>query len=697
MGISVQPQTADPVQSYLQKYGKGGGSGTPSPIVSESTSTAASVDPVSSYLAKYGTPDSASQGNIGDVIAYNASVGLGQAGAALAQTITNPTSYHGHFWDNYQQAHEANLAKVANYNARNPNTGAVVGALAGAVPVLASTVLSGGLVTPETIEASTAAPLTLPARTAVGAATGATAQLAQRGINASTLPDLRKAIAPSTDELPWAGALIGGMTPLLTSGAAGVVNKLRGQPSGQASAANTFLDRLRQNNMSPADLGTAAFEAPPNAPLVAADFMGIPGRKLVRKVTDIPSLGGADLQTQLEDRLPGQLDRTLGNMKDAMGQDFQNIPATQEQFVTNMKATAAPLYATANAQPLPPHIAAEVQRLRSAFPEVEKAFAAGDVLRRGDAALSGTLSPSGSGLVTNVSPKILNDPKMMAFLQENGALPADATASPMTVGDVHYAKLGLDDLIHNKAEGSGIAPTRARQLRVALNGLLDQVDAAVPEYAAARSQYRGDKEIQDAMELGKSALHLPVDELQHATRDFSPGEQQAFRSSAMDQLKQAASKVDTRNDLMKRWLNSPDMEARLRLIAPSDEATQRMLAHRDIERQMAATSLAPTRGSNTSTNLADQIGHGFLPGSTVGRAFINPHRALSAAAGEAGTAIQRGIQSRTADQLAPMLGTSANDIPSLIDLLNSYQNQGRAKALTDRGLAALLGAKQASP
>lgn len=55
MGSSVQPQPTDPVQAYLQKYGKGGGSASAIPsTVSESTK----VDPVATYLSKYGKPDS---------------------------------------------------------------------------------------------------------------------------------------------------------------------------------------------------------------------------------------------------------------------------------------------------------------------------------------------------------------------------------------------------------------------------------------------------------------------------------------------------------------------------------------------------------------------------------------------------------------------------------------------------------------
>lgn len=618
-------------------------------------------------------PPSQKSGSLADVIAQ----GLGGGPAsALADAIVNPTSYQGHFWDNMKASQAGLNQRSADYTARHPVAGTIASTVSGIAPVAAVTALSGGLATPEAIAAK-AAPGFL-ARTVGGAAAGGLAQGASTFVNTPGSP-LDRLRGVGNAGLPATGMMLGAAAPAIGS----VLGKAFDHATGQAatnSAASAFTSRLKQAGMTPTDLLSAAASAPEDAPVVAADLMGNPGLKLLRKTTDLGGVQAAQLQQQLSDRGIGQLDRTLGNMKEALGQDFQNIPATQEQLVTDMKAKAAPLYAKANAQPLPASVTAEVQRLRTAFPEIEKAFAAGDVLRQGDAALSGIPAQTGSNLIANVSPKILNDPKMMALLQERGALPAGATSTPMTVGDVHYAKLGLDDLIDRKSDGSGIAPTRARQLRIGLSGLLDQVDAAVPDYATARAQYRGDKEIQEAMELGKSAFHLPVDELQMATQDFSPGEQQAFRASAMDQLKQAAGNVDTRKDLMARWLASPNMEARLRLIAPSDEAAQALLGHRDIERQMAATAAAPKAGSNTSTVLSDQIGQGPISGSTIARGFVSPHRFLTSSAGALGQAVQRAWQGQLAENLAPMLGTAREDIPTLVSKLTEAQQAASQRA-----------------
>lgn len=634
---------------------------------------------------------SASTGSLSDVVAQ----GLGGGPvSALVDAIANPSSYQGHFWENMKASQAGLNRRSADYSERHPVIGGGASVLSGLVPVMAATAATGGLAAPEAL-ASRLAP-GFAARTVGGAAAGGLAQGASTLVNtpggmSDRIAGLEKA------GFPTAGVVTGATLPAASGMLGSFINRIGGN-AGATNALGAFAKRLGQAGMFPEDLAIGEANAPKGAPLVAADLMGRPGQKLVRWTTDQPSFGGAELEKQLTERNTGQLDRTLANMKGAMGQDFQNIPATQEQMVADMKARAKPLYDVAKPISLPAHIVSEVQRLRGAFPEIDKAFQSGDVLRKGDTAIEGgNISPA--GVIQKISPEIARDPKMLDALRSSGyRIPGDQ--APLTVGDVHYAKLGLDDLIDRKSDGSGIAPTRARQLRLALNGLLGQVDQAVPEYQAARNQYRGDAEMNEAMELGKKALHLPVDELAHATKDYSPGEQQAFRASAMNQLKLTAKDVPASRDLMARWINSPNMEDRLKLIAPSDEAAQQLLAHRDVERTMAATGAAPRAGSNTSTNLADQPGHGFLTGATIGRSFLSPRRALMSAAGQLGTMVERKLSTNLSDNLGPLLGTPREEIPALIQRLQATKNKALRQALYEqlaaKGLGVRAGITQAS-
>jgi hypothetical protein len=637
-------------------------------------------------------------GNLGDVAAYNATAGLAQDVDAAIQAATTPSSWHGHFWDNYHDAHQQYLQRVGTAQQNHPIASAAVGAVSGAAPILAS--LLAPELAPAVEGAQAALPTSFLGRTAVSAATGAAAQQGQRLINADTPSGVQHALLPSSPkDLPIAGATLGALLPAVASAVGSLVDLVTGQgPANRAT--NEMLSRLQQNQMTPSDLADRAAAAPDGAPMVAADFMGTPGLKAVRKATDTPSIAGTQLRQQLESRMTNQLDRTLANMKTNMGQDFANIPTTQEQMIADMKARAAPLYEQAKPMPLPQSIADQVGQLRQVFPEFDKAFAAGDALKAGDAAITqmtgtGTAPASASvpAAIDRLSPRIANDPNMLAILREKGVLPSSLdpeVSPPLTVGDVHYAKLGLDDLISGKAEGSGIAPTRARQLRVALNNVLQQTEAAVPVYGQARAQYRGDAEMNDALEFGKKALHLPVDEIQHTIQDYSPGERQAFQMSAMDQLKQAASNVSTRNDLMKRWLTTPNLEARLQLIAPSDEAAQNMLAHRNVERTMAATSQAPTAGSNTSTNMMDASGSPFSA-RTAAMMVTYPRFGMRYGLMDLVNQAVRQRGAATAEAIAPMLGTPAAEVGKLVDLLNRAGQTRQAASLAQLLTAGRLG------
>lgn len=701
MGSSVQPV---PSRVIPLSWGTSPASASTSPLPpipaapSESTS-AGRVIPLSWKGNQPSPIPSPAPGGISDVIAH----GLGGGPAnALVDAITNPSSYHGHFWENMKSSQQQFNNKVADYSARNPKTAAATEAVSSAVPLGLATLLSGGAAAPEEVASgiAQAAPMGLLKRMAVGSATGAVAEQAATAINTPGSPvDRLKGVVNSG--FPWAGALTGAALPVASSAMSALAERTPwGAGAGSTRATGTFLERLGQNNMAPEDLSEAARTAPPTAPIVAADLMGRPGQKLIRWTTDHPSLGGAQLEQQLTDRNTGQLDRTLGNMKASMGQDFQNIPATMEQLKADMLTRAKPVYDAANAEALSPKLTDEVNQLRSDFPEYDKAMSNGERLRQGEAALQAQQDRAAgkTPAPTNIGPKASairaqfpDDPKLAdAFIAKLG-LPEDETPA-MTVGDVHYTKLGLDDLINSYANKGGVAPNRAMQLQQSLSTLLDQMEAEHPTYGVARSQYRGDKEIQAAMDLGKKALHLPVDELQVATQGYTPGETQAFQASAMDQMKQAASNVDTRKDMMARWLASPNMEARLRLIAPSDEAAQSMLANRDVERTMAATGAAPRAGSNTSTNLADQPGSGFLSGSQMGRALVGqPRRTLGNLAGAAGEAAHRSMQTTLSDNLGPMLGADRTQIPELVRRLQDAKSSAFARAVAERLVAGVAG------
>jgi hypothetical protein len=80
------------------------------------------------------------------------------------------------------------------------------------------------------------------------------------------------------------------------------------------------------------------------------------------------------------------------------------------------------------------------------------------------------------------------------------------TLNPQTLGTLDKVKRQLDAIISGKSEAVGpVDRDLAYSMRTRLHSILDNLDQQVPEYGAARSQYRGSAEAIDAFEKGKTS------------------------------------------------------------------------------------------------------------------------------------------------------------------------------------------------
>lgn len=77
-----------------------------------------------------------------------------------------------------------------------------------------------------------------------------------------------------------------------------------------------------------------------------------------------------------------------------------------------------------------------------------------------------------------------------------------------TVEAIDWFKRGADEYIDRAARQGGMGRNEAKDLRDIVNTMLERVDELVPEYGAARAQFRGDAEVRDAFDFGMGA-NLP--------------------------------------------------------------------------------------------------------------------------------------------------------------------------------------------
>lgn len=143
-------------------------------------------------------------------------------------------------------------------------------------------------------------------------------------------------------------------------------------------------------------------------------------------------------------------------------------------------------------------------------------------------------------------------------------------------------KRSLDDMITNE-EGSGpnyTATDRGRVLRGMRNKLVNEVDAATAgpngqpgPYQAARQQYAGDLEVQDALRSGNEDFNrMTPAELQQRVGQMSYAERDAFRSGVAENLFQRLNNTTGPVNPANKILATPALQDKLGAIfeKPSD-------------------------------------------------------------------------------------------------------------------------------
>jgi hypothetical protein len=181
---------------------------------------------------------------------------------------------------------------------------------------------------------------------------------------------------------------------------------------------------------------------------------------------------------------------------------------------------------------------------------------------------------------------------------------------PQSVQAIDYMKRGLDDLIEGKMRSGAMARTEARLLRQKLNGVLEKVDAAVPEYAKARAQFSGDSKLMEAHDAGREFLRTDRDELAAQWPDMSEGERELYRRGAMSELSTQLSKVADGRDVTRIFQN-PLMREKLMLILP-DQATANTFAKQLAEEtQLHKNATFVRGGSQTADKMAEHGPTGF--------------------------------------------------------------------------------------
>lgn len=148
-------------------------------------------------------------------------------------------------------------------------------------------------------------------------------------------------------------------------------------------------------------------------------------------------------------------------------------------------------------------------------------------------------------------------------------------------------KRGFDQLIRRE-ENMGATPLgrHLRQMRSQLVSFLDDPENVTPAYAAARRQYRGDLEILEALDTGRTQyLKMPTEEARRLVEDMPWSERNALRAGVTQRLYEQLDTPTTDINAARKILGSPGTSDKLALLfdKPKDFEVFQAALRREME------------------------------------------------------------------------------------------------------------------
>lgn len=243
----------------------------------------------------------------------------------------------------------------------------------------------------------------------------------------------------------------------------------------------------------------------------------------------------------IEDAFTRQLRGARGNVQRTVDANLgdKNFFTEQDRMVSEMRQNAAPLYRAA-------YDVGEVTD-----PEVLKF-------------IQGALNPDvGPPTLISRYPQFTEAANEVRRLAAAEGKILDLNVP--TVENLDYIKRGLDSLIEKEIDSFGKVSPLGRVYIEQKNNFLNALDAAVPEYGAARRVYAGDAEVKKALERGyKEFDELRGPQIEKMVQNMSNAEKEAFKNGVASRLYYDVNTPDQDRNFARMFANSPNMLEKLK-------------------------------------------------------------------------------------------------------------------------------------
>jgi hypothetical protein len=237
------------------------------------------------------------------------------------------------------------------------------------------------------------------------------------------------------------------------------------------------------------------------------------------------------------------------------------------------------------------------------------------------------------------------------------------------VRTLDYIKQGIDAEINElykagkSAEGAALKSLR--------NQFVQRLDDLVPEYRAARAEYKGDVETLEALRLGRDEFRkMDPEQIQKAITDMSKSEIDAFRTGAARNLFDTIMDPDTDINAARKIIGSPSTRKSLEVMF--DTPAQRDFFMSAMERELELFKAAGRilSGSPTAKRQAMRESLESRPGVAEAAAETLSRGFMGSIAQGVLSLIRRGVPDEYYQELADLLKTgSPKDVAAVVKML----------------------------
>ena len=279
-------------------------------------------------------------------------------------------------------------------------------------------------------------------------------------------------------------------------------------------------------------------------------------RALSRAAVDNPGPAKAVARRALDARQMGQQGRLLSAAEAAVGQKADDLAGTVAAIAKRRSDVAGPLY----------------KQAFDSTPAID------------DPALTA----------------ILSRPSMKSALRKAATVAGDIgdDFSEGSLKHLHYAKMALDKMLKDQK-----FPPHLMQLK---RDLLAAMDAASPDYRAARAAFAGESELLDAATAGRTFLKTPPDKLEEIVSGMTSSELDLFKMGAMAGIQDLFDDTRLTHDAAAKLIAKPGTLKRLAKVFGDEQSAQKFLEAAWREAEMGRTRAVLTGGSPTAERLAGQ-------------------------------------------------------------------------------------------